>query len=295
MKRFWKRVQPYVYIAPALLPLLIFVYYPLARSLQISFLEWNMVSPNPRWVGLDNYKELLSSGEFWIAFWNTAKYALLLLLFLFAAPFAVAFAVTRVGPGWRDFYKSAIFAPTVLSLAVSSVVFLWLLNPIIGVVNSVLTAVGLPAVNWLSDPSWAIWSVSAVVAWKTFGYNFIILLAGLLAVPRELVESSRVEGLRGNWGLLRKIMIPLTGGTLSYVFVTTIVLGIQYVFVPVEMLTNGGPNQATSNLVFLVYQYAFQFFQSGLASAAAILTFLVFLLLIALQAFVFERRIYYEN
>ncbi|WP_019121400.1 carbohydrate ABC transporter permease [Brevibacillus massiliensis] len=295
MNRMWRQVRPYAYILPALLPLLVFVYYPLVQSVQISFLEWNMVSPNPKWVGLANYRDLLASDEFWLSVKNTGFYAVFFLVTLFAAPFLAAFGVTRVNSRWSAFYKSALFAPTVLSLAVASILFLWLLNPVIGVVNHLLSLAGLPGVNWLSDPFWSKWAVSMAASWKLFGYNFIVLLAGLLAIPQELSESARVQGLRSSWGLMGRIVIPLMSGTLIYVFVTAIVVGIQSVFVPVEMLTGGGPNQATTNLVFLVYQYGFQFFKSGLASATAIVTFLAFLLLIVVQALVMDRRAYYEN
>lgn len=295
MKKLWRTVRPYVYVLPALLPLLVFVYYPLYRSVQISLLEWNMVSPNPKWVGLDNYSNLLTSTEFWFALKNTGFYAVILLLGLFAVPFLVAFAVSRVQTKWASFYKGAIFTPTVLSLSVSATVFLWLLNPVIGVINHMLGAVGIPEVNWLSDPFWAKWAVSMSVIWKAFGYNFIVLLAGLLAVPQEMSESARMQGLRSTFGLMYKIIIPLTSGTLIYVFVTAIVVGIQYVFVPIEMLTNGGPNQSTSNLVFLVYQYGFQFFKSGLSAATAVITFILFLLLIIVQVLFLDRRAYYEN
>lgn len=290
-----KKIKPYVYIAPAVIPLLVFVYYPLLHSLTISFFNWNMVSPNKQWVGWDNYKTLVSSDEFWTAVQNTGLYIVLLLALLLVAPFFVAFAVTRVRGKWQAFYKGAIFTPTVVSLAVASIAFLWLFNPLIGIVNELLEWIGLPKVNWLTDPEWALGSVAIITAWKTFGYHFIVLLAGLLAVPQDVIEMSRVEGLKRASGLLRNIYVPLSGGTLLYVFVITVVFGIQHALVPIQMLTNGGPNQASSHIVFLVYQYAFQFFQSGLASAVAVVTFLLFLLLILLQAFVIDRRIYYEN
>lgn len=292
----WKRLKPYVYIAPALLPLLLFVFFPLFKSVQISFLEWNMVSPNPKWVGLDNYRELLlDSREFRVATWNTVKYALWLMLFLVCFPFLTAFAVTRVSERAQAFYKSALFVPTVLSLAVAALIFLWLYNPIVGVLNGVLTALGFSPVNWLNDPDWALFSMVLIVAWKTFGYHFIILLAAMLAVPGEIIESTRVEGLRSQWGLLRRIILPLTSGTLLFVFMMAIVNGIQYAFVPVQMLTNGGPDQQTNHLVFLTYQYGFQFFRSGLASATAVLTFLFFFMLVLIQALFLERRVHYEN
>ncbi len=289
------KCKPYLFLAPALLPLLLFVFVPLGRSVYLSFLNWNMVSPNPEWVGLANYKELLTSSEFWKSTLNTLKYAGFLLVFLLVFPYVTAYSVTHVSPKLQGFYKSALFVPHVLSLAVASVIFLWMFNPVVGVINEGLKLLHLPTVNWLSSPNWALFSVALIVAWNTFGYHFIILLAGILAVPQEVVESARVEGLRSNVGLLRKIVLPLTGPTVLFVFIMTIIMGIQFAFVPIQMLTNGGPNQETTNLVFLTYQYGFQFFRSGLASATAVLTFGFFVILIVIQALVLERRVHYEN
>ena len=291
----FKKVKPYLYIAPVIIPTAIFVYYPLVKSLEISFYSWNMVSPNKRWVGLENYKVLLTGKEFWNSALNTGIYTVLLLLFLLVAPYFVAYAVTQVRYKLQSFYKSAIFVPTVLSLAVSSTVFLWIFNPISGSLNRILELFGIPGVNWLTDPNWALFSVVLITAWKTFGYHFILLLSGILSVPQEIVEAARIDGVKSNLGLIWRIYVPLSGGTILFVFVITVVFGIQWSFVPIQMLTNGGPDQTTTHLVFTVYQYAFQFFRSGLASAAAVLTFIVFLGLIAFQAFVMERRVYYEN
>lgn len=291
----FNKIKPYLYLAPVVIPIAVFVYYPLVKSVEISFLSWNMVSPNRKWVGLDNYEYLLTSSEFWKSAWNTGLYTILLLLLLLVAPFFVAYAVTQVRGKLQSFYKSAIFVPTVLSLAVSSIVFLWLFNPISGSVNNLLGLIGLPSVNWLSDPSWALISIVIITSWKTFGYHFILLLSGILSVPQDIVEAARIDGVNSSLGLIRRIYIPLSSGTLMFVFVITVVLGIQWSFVPIQMLTNGGPDQSTTHLVYTVYQYAFQFFRSGLASAVSVLTFLVFSGLIIFQAFVMERRVHYEN
>lgn len=291
----FNKIKPYLYLAPVVIPIAVFVYYPLVKSVEISFLSWNMVSPNRKWVGMDNYEYLLTSSEFWKSAWNTGLYTILLLLLLLVAPFFVAYAVTQVRGKLQSFYKSAIFVPTVLSLAVSSIVFLWLFNPISGSVNNLLGLIGLPSVNWLSDPSWALISIVIITSWKTFGYHFILLLSGILSVPQDIVEAARIDGVNSSLGLIRRIYIPLSSGTLMFVFVITVVLGIQWSFVPIQMLTNGGPDQSTTHLVYTVYQYAFQFFRSGLASAVSVLTFLVFSGLIIFQAFVMERRVHYEN
>ncbi|MEK3889065.1 carbohydrate ABC transporter permease [Bacillus sp. FSL K6-3431] len=290
-----RTVLPYLYILPAFIPLFIFVFYPLINSVYISFLDWNMVSSNPKWVGASNYMELIKSSEFWTSVWNTVKYAAWLLLFLAVAPFFAAFGVTRVGKKAQQFYKTALFIPTVLSLAVASLIFLWLYNPVIGVFNAMLEVVHLPRVNWLTSPTWSLLSVSLIIAWKIFGYHFIIMYSALLSVPADILESLRVDGLKSKTKLIRKFLLPLTGGTVLYIVVMTIVNGIQSAFIPIQMLTNGGPDQQTNNLVFLTYQYAFQFFRSGLASAAGILTFLFFLIVIAIQAFVIDRKIHYES
>lgn len=291
----FKKLKPYLYLAPAVIPIAVFVYYPLVKSVEISFLSWNMVSPNRKWVGLDNYVHLLTSAEFWKSVWNTGMYIVLLLLLLLVAPFFVAYAVTQVRGKMQSFLKSAIFVPTVLSLAVASIVFLWLFNPISGSVNHLIGLIGLPSVNWLSDPGWALISIVIITSWKTFGYHFILLLSGILSVPQDIVEAARIDGVSSSMGLIRKIYIPLSGGTIMFVFVITVVLGIQWSFVPIQMLTNGGPDQATTHLVYTVYQYAFQFFRSGLASAVSVLTFIAFSGLIIFQSLVMERRVHYEN
>ena len=291
----FRKCKPYLFLLPALLPLILFIFAPLVRALYLSMLSWNMVSPNPEWVGFANYQELLTSEEFWKSTVNTLKYAGCLLVFLLVLPFITAYSVTRVPIRVQNFYKTALFVPHVLSLAVASAVFLWLFNPVVGVLNELLSLVNISAINWLSSPTWALFSVSLIVAWNTFGYHFIILLAGILAVPGEIVESARLEGMKRHLGLLRRIIIPLCGPTLLFVFIMTVVMGIQFAFVPVQMLTNGGPNQETTHLVFLTYQYGFQFFRSGLASATAILTFGLFLILIIVQALLLDRRVHYEN
>ncbi|WP_346243843.1 sugar ABC transporter permease [Shouchella clausii] len=290
-----QRIKPLLFIAPAMLPIVLFIFVPLVRSIYWSFLEWNMVSPTKTWVGLDNYVELFSNREFINAAANTLWYMGMLLVLILFVPYMTAYGVTQVSGRWQHFYRGALFVPHVLSLAVASVIFLWLYNPLIGSVNEILRFFQLPDVNWLNDANWALFAITLVVAWNTFGYHFIVLLAGILSVPEEVKESARVEGMKSKLGMLRRIVFPLTGPTILFVFVLTTVMGIQFAFVPIQMLTNGGPDQSTSNLVFLTYQYGFQFFRTGLGSATAVLTFLFFVLIILLQAKVLDRRVHYES
>ncbi|MED4128645.1 sugar ABC transporter permease [Shouchella miscanthi] len=290
-----KRAKPFLFIAPALLPIFLFIFLPLGRSIYLSFLEWNMVSPTKTWVGFGNYIELFRNQEFLNAVLNTLLYMGMLLVLILLLPYIIAYGVTQVPLKFQQFYRGALFVPHVLSLAVASVIFLWLYNPLIGSINEILTFFQLSAVNWLNDSSWALLAITIVVAWNTFGYHFIVLLAGILSVPEEVKESARVEGMKSSFGMLRRIVFPLTGPTILFVFVMTTVMGIQFAFVPVQMLTNGGPDQSTTNLVFLTYQYGFQFFRTGLGSATAVLTFLFFVVLILLQAKLLDRKVHYES
>ncbi|WP_338817856.1 sn-glycerol-3-phosphate transport system permease protein UgpA [Moorella thermoacetica] len=285
---------PWGCLAPALVFLALFTFWPLVSTLKLSFYQWNMVSPTPKWVGLTNYLEILRSREFWLAFWHTLEYTLILLALNLALPYITAYILSRLVVKGQNFYRALIFLPSVLSLAVAAVIFLWLYNPLAGPVNALLRLLGLPAPPWLSSYGWVIPALTVITAWKSFGYNFIVLLAGMVAVPQELIEAARLEKA-SNWQIFWWIIRPLTSGTALYVLVMTVIIGSQYVFVPIQMLTNGGPDQASTNLVFLIYQYAFNFFQAGKAAAAAVITLVIFGGLLFLQKRVLEKGVYYEN
>ncbi|OAT82313.1 carbohydrate ABC transporter permease [Desulfotomaculum copahuensis] len=289
-----RRFIPLVFIAPALFLIVLFTFWPVLSTLHLSFLQWNMISPRARWEGPGNYLSLLTGREFWLAGYNTLVYTVILLVFNLVLPYLVAYAVTRVPPRRQTPYKALIFAPGVISLAVASVIFLWLYNPVLGPVDILLRHLGLGAPAWLTGYRTVIWALSLITTWKLFGYNFIVLLAGLVAVPRELIQAAQLEGASG-WQIFWHIIRPQTSATSLYVLVMTVVWGAQYVFVPIQMLTNGGPDYASTNLVFLIYQYGFGFFQAGKAAACAVLTLLVFLVLILLQARVLEKKVYYED
>ena len=282
------------FLLPALSLLVAFVYVPMATTLRISFYQWNMVSTNQLWVGLDNYQEILSSRELWIGLWNTLVYVAILLLLNLAIPYVCAFVLSRLVPRRQAFYKAAIFLPSVLSLAVASVIFLWIFNPMTGPVNALLSACGMNPPNWLKSNGWVMLALGLITAWKCFGYNFIVLMAGMTAVPQEIIEAAKLDGA-SNWRIFWKIVVPLTSSTALYVFVMTIVMGSQYMFVPIQMLTDGGPDQGSTNIIFLVYQFAFNFFLTGKAAAFSVLILILFGGFILLQGKVLEKGVHYEN
>ncbi len=290
----FRRYAYILFILPAGFLLGVFVFSAVAQSVFLSTLDWNLISPEMTKVGWRNYSEVLKSEEFRISLGNTFLYALLFLGTIFVAPYGSAFFMTRLKRRWQGTYKSVLFFPSILSLAVLSVIFLWLYNPLVGPLDRIFTFLGFRHFFWLTDRRLVIIALTVVTALKLFGYNFIVSLAGFLSVPAQIEEAALLDRASG-WDLFFWIYRPLTSANTVFVLTTAIVVGMQYLFVPLHMLTGGGPNYASSNIIFLIYQYGFQFFQSGKAAAIAILTMLLFSGFIIIQAFILERRIYYEN
>jgi len=282
----------YLYLAPAAALTLVFVYWPLVASTALSFYDWNLVSPTWTAVGWENYRELVHTRAFWLALVNTGRAAAALTVLTVLVPLLLAVAVLRVKGWWRNVYRVVLFSPTVISMAIACAVWLWMFHPLHGVINTLLRYGGVEGPRWLSSGSSAIWAIVLVTVWKTFGFNFVIYIAGLLAIPAEMYEAARVDGASERQ-VFRHITLPLLAPTTLFVFLTTFILSPQNLFVPTQILTQGGPNEASNNLGYLVYQLGFEYFRVGYASAAATLIFLVLLALSAAQFYFAERRIHY--
>jgi sn-glycerol 3-phosphate transport system permease protein len=289
-----RAVTPYLYLLPALVVMATFTYMPLARGFELSFFSWNMVAPVRPFVGVGNYVELLSSPEFWGATVNTALYIAVILLLTFVAPLGVAVLLASIKGVAGRVYQSVIFSPTVISLATAAVIWLWILNPIDGVINVVLKQLGAAGPSWLQDSSTVLLAVAMVTAWKSFGYNLLLFVAGLLSIPKAPVDAALVDGASA-WQLLWYVRLPLLSPTMLFVLVTTVVLAAQQVFIPIQILTRGGPSGASTNLVYSIYEYGFQFFRVGIASALAMIVFLLFLALTWAQIRLLEGRVNYDS
>lgn len=285
-------VRGYLYLLPAALLTGIFVYWPLVASGILSFYEWNLVAPTWVPVGWQNYVELFTSRAFWLALINTGKAALALTLLTVLIPLVLAVLVLRISPRFQTLYRVVLFSPAVISMAIACAIWLWIYHPLYGVLNSLLRMLGIEGPRWLSSGDWAIWGIINVTVWKTLGYNFVIFLAGLLAIPHEMQEAARVDGAT-EWRVFLHVTWPLLTPTTLFVFLTTFILAPQNLFVPTQILTHGGPNEASNNLGYLVYQLGFEYFRAGYASAAAMVIFLIFLGLTYLQFTLAERRVHY--
>lgn len=283
-----------LYIFPAAALFLIFFYWPLLQNIYLSFFSWNMVSPTMKFVGIENFTELLASAELLKILLNTVLFVAIMLVLNFILPYIYSFVLGHLVHRWNAFYRSALFLPSTLSLAVASILFLWIYNPLAGPLSIILGWFDMESPRWFKENYLVIFAICTIIGWKVFGYNLIIMLAAMVAVPREMIEAAKLENA-SNWVIFKKIILPMTSSTAIYVFTITVVFGLQYVLVPVNMLTQGGPDQGSSNLVYIIYQYAFTFFQTGKSAAYAVITMVCYLAFLYVKNKYLEKKVYYEN
>ena len=283
-----------LFLLPALIGFGVFFYWPLVQNLYLSFFQWNMISPQMIFVGLQNYRDMVVAQDFAKILLNTAFYLILLLGANFLLPYLYSYILAYLVERGGYFYRTALFLPSTISLTVGSILFLWIFNPLAGPIAVVLQMLGLSAPVWFKTSGLVIVAISVIVGWKVFGYNLLIMLSAMISVPADVIEAAKLEGA-SNSQIFRHIIIPMTSSTALYVLTVTIVFGLQYVLVPINMITQGGPDQYSSNLVYVVYQYAFTFFKTGQAAAWAIFSMVVYGGLLVLKYKILDKKVYYEN
>jgi multiple sugar transport system permease protein len=267
------------FLLPSAVPLVLFVLGPMIAAAWISLTEWNLLAP-AKWVGLDNYVELLTDPETGDVFLHTVYYIVGYLPLVYVGGLAIALALNTALRG-RTLLRGVYFLPVVTSWIVVALVWRWLLNPSNGVVNTVLGFFGVEGPGWWSDPAWAMPSIILASAWKDLGFVMVILLAGLQAIDPELVDAARVDGA-GWWRRLFSITLPLLSPATFFVVVISLINGFQ-VFDQVYAMTGGGPGGATQVVVQQIYDLTFRYGKAGEASALSWLLFMVILAVTVVQ------------
>jgi len=267
------------FLAPSAVPLLAFTIVPMLTSAWVSLHAWNLIKPMT-WVGLDNYRHLLSDPATRDVFWHTLLYVAGYLPLVYAGGLGLALALNRRMPA-QAFFRAAYFLPVVTSWVVVALVWKWLLNPGNGLVNHLLGAVGLGQPGWWTDPGWAMASVILASAWKDLGFVMVILLAGLQAIPGDVLEAASVDGASG-WRRFWRITLPLLSPSTFFVVVISLINGFQ-VFDQVFVMTGGGPDDASQVVVGRIYDLTFRYGRAGEASALSWLLFALILLITAVQ------------
>jgi len=275
--------------APFLIFYVLFLIGPTVYGIVMSFFNSSLQhSGLGGFAGPDNYTQALTSSDFWQAMWHTVLFTLMTTPPLVAIALMLAVFTDRLARG-RWFFRLVFFAPYVVPSAAMALIWTWLYTPQIGLWDSWLSAVGISdPPNWLADPSWAMASVALATVWWTLGFNFVLYLAGLQEIPRNLYEAAAVDGA-SRWHQLRRITIPLLNRTTALVLVLQIIASLK-IFDQIFLMTAGGPNYSTRVLLEYVYDMGFTDFRTGYAAAASMLYFLVILAVSLVWFFVSRRQ-----
>lgn len=293
----WYRLSegmtPYLLIAPLLVLITVFIYWPLVYSAYLSFFDWNFVRPDKHFVGWDNFTRLPDDPRFIRALGGTLFYTVTLVPLQVFLPLGLALLLWPIPKSRvQTSYRIMLFSPTIIAYSVAAVMWLWIFNPLQGILNKVLAEFGVERVHWLSDRDTAIWAIVIVATWKTLGFHMLLYLAALEGVPRDYIEAAQLDGA-SNWQIMRSIRFPLITPTFFFVLVTTVISVNDDVFGAINVLTDGGPFDSTTNIIYYLYQQGFQFFQIGAASAVAVIVFAVTCLLTWIQFKFVERHVHY--
>ena len=275
------------FMAPFLILYVLFVIGPAIYGLVMSFFDTSLVKSGlGKFAGLSNYLEAFKSSDFWSSMWHTVWFTILTTPPLVILSFVFALLAERATHG-KWFFRLAFFSPYILPSATVALIWIWLYTPDLGLASGVVQKFGITAPQWLGDPHWAMWSIAATTVWWTLGFNFVLYLAGLQEIPRELYESSALDGATP-WQQMRTITIPLLGRTTTLVVVLQIIASLK-VFDQMYIMTSGGPNFSTRPALEYIYDIGFTDYRVGYGAAASTVYF-VLLLIVSAVWFVQTRR-----
>ncbi len=275
----------YLYLLPILIGLTVFTAGPILASLGLSFTQYD-IGANPRFIGTQNYNEFLNSALFWQVAGNTVYYALLYVPASIAVSLGLALLVEKRIRG-IEFFRTIYFLPVVTSMVAAAIIWSWMYNSDVGLLNYLLSMIGIDGPKWLQNPHWALPAIAIMSIWKNAGYNMMIFLAGLANIPKDYYEAARLDGSSA-WSRFLHITLPMLSPVTFFVLVVT-TIGAFQVFEQTFVMTNGGPGVSTLTLSYYIWQTAFRFFNLGGASALGYLFFLLVLAVTALQ-FLARRR-----
>lgn len=277
-----KRQFIFVTLTPIMVLFMIFFVIPIVWGLLLSLYQYNPLAASSPFIGLDNFKELLQDDVFKKTFWNTFKFIIIavpgnILLSLF-----IAIGISKIrGRFFQDTFRTLYFLPCIAPLAASAVVWSTLFNSDRGLFNMILTGIGFSGIDWLTDPAMAMYSIIIMTLWADMGFNIVIFIAGLNAIPEMFYEAADLDGA-SRWDRFRRITVPLLSRTTLFITIMTSLSYFQ-MFPQFQVLTNGEPQNETRVLALSIYDHAFKYFNMGYASAIATVLFLIILIITIIQ------------
>lgn len=289
----WRhRLVAALFLAPTIIGIGLFTLVPIVASVLLAFFRWDVITP-PEFVGLENFAEIATDPTVRVSFLNTIGFVVVAVTVQIAVSLGLAVLVAQRLPDWlRTLFRSVYFFPLILSAASVSVVMRYLFNEEFGVVNWLLSLVGIPGVPWLSSPGGAAAVVLFVYVWQQFGFTFLLFVGGLATIPRDVYEAGEIDGATG-WRQFRSITLPLVSPTMLVASVMSVISALQ-VFDQPYVLTRGGPGDSTRTVVMVIFESAFRQLEFGRASAVGVVLMALIMGVTALQFRLSRRFVFYQ-
>ncbi|WP_340388075.1 sugar ABC transporter permease [Paenibacillus sp. FSL E2-0151] len=288
--KLWRESEAVLFTLPALIPLLIFWLGPLGYIVYLSFTDWDFMSPDKLFVGLDNYSYLLTNSEFYRSLKVTLLFGLGSVIPTIVGGLALAMLMNSKIKS-SGIFRTLLFSPWVTPTVAVSIAWSWIFEPEVGLANLMLGWVGVSPIGWLRDADWALVAVLIVTLWKSIGWAMVFYLVALRNLPSDLLEAASIDGANG-WDKFRSITLPLISPT---TFFLSIILTIQFLqaYDQINVMTQGGPAGSTRTLLYMYYQSAFESFNVGEASSIAVVIILICVLLSGVSFLLGRRLVHY--
>lgn len=285
-------IAGWFFVSPALLLFLAFIAGPFIFALVLALFKWDLLT-DPSFVGFKNFVDLFSDPVLPKVLVNTFVFAAASVVTHIVFGLLLALAVNRIiSRAFSYFLRVAIFFPFLISWAAVSLLWKYVLDPTFGYVAQYAGMVGIDVPNFFADPAWALPAIIFIDLWHTLGFTFIIMLAGLQTVPRELIEAAKTDGA-GNWQTFWNVTLPLMSPTMFFAMIITFIGAFQ-IFDPIQIITEGGPQNSTKTIVMYLYERGFQSFQMGYAAAVALVVFII-VMGVTLVQFLVRRKWVFES
>lgn len=276
---------------PAALSYLVLLLLPTLAAVLLAFTDYELGAPALAWIGLGNFHELLDDRGFRISLRNTVIYVGIVAPISIAGALGLALLIEAAARG-RALFRAVFFLPVVSLPVAMATAWQYLLHPTIGPLNALLGQLGVAGPAWLTSSDTVLLSLAFIGIWEAIGFNLVLFLAGLTAIPRELHQAAEVDGVRSSWERFRLVTWPLLGPTTLFVVTITMIRSVR-VFDSVAVLTQGGPNRASEVLLFSMYTEGFTFFRLGYSAAITLVFLAIVLGLMLLQTRVLDKRVHY--
>ena len=280
-----------LFALPAIILIVLFILVPIVAVVVLGFTDFQLGDKSLRFVAFENYAHLMKDRTFLKSLWNTTVYTAIVAPISIVLGLGVALLIESEGIG-RSFFRTAYFLPVASLIVAMATVWQYLFHPTIGPINAMLGEVGLPQPNWLASSSTALYSLSIIGVWQMVGFNMVLFLAGLTAIPRELYAAAEVDGAKSGFDRFWLVTWPMLGPTTLFVTTISIINAVK-VFDTVKALTDGGPNRASEVLLFTIYQEGFVYLRVGYASAMTTVFLAILVVLTFLQYRVQDRQVHY--